>query len=161
MNVRDAQLRGFTRGKAALCALALVATAIVAQPAWAQLPPRPEEDGLEGASIQLWVEYPRNWPWGSVHWQQVVTAVEWRDGAYSWHQVEGWQGAPDQVHITQQLTVVALKTWWVAEDDLGTGPFRWTVRLAEGGDVLGTTEPFTLPMATGGMEIVEVLLHTP
>jgi hypothetical protein len=40
---------------------------------------------------------------------------------------------------------VGEKTWWVAETDLGKGPFRWVVYQGEGGMLLVTSEPFDLP----------------
>ena len=53
---------------------------------------------------------------------------------------------------------VGRKVWWVAERDLGTGPFRWIVRHGYGGDLLAQSETFNLPRAPGETMRVEVLL---
>jgi len=76
----------------------------------------------------------------------------------NWHDVEGWQGTLDSVATGEGGTVMGKKVWWVAERDLGTGPFRWVVTRDEGGRLLGTSEPFDLPGAVGATVTVEVSL---
>lgn len=118
--------------------------------------PRPR---LSGGQIDLHVQFPPTWPWDSVHWQDVWTVVQWQDTWGNWHDVEGWQGTLDKVVSTESGNdgdVVGQKTWWVAESDLGKGPFRWTVYQSEGGQLIGASEPFQLPDFNGGVTAVTV-----
>ena len=80
--------------------------------------------------------------------------VQWQDPyTGKWRDVVGWQGTFDGVEDK-----VGKKTWWVADGDLGTGPFRWRVYRTKGGSLLGTSEPFDLPGAAGAAVTVEVVL---
>ncbi|MCB0214368.1 MAG: hypothetical protein KDJ52_33825 [Anaerolineae bacterium] len=60
--------------------------------------------------------------------------VQWLGADGNWHDVEGWQGP-----------VQTSNRWWVAAKDFNTGPFRWAVFDGPGGELLGTSESFTLP----------------
>jgi hypothetical protein len=151
------------------CALLVIATL----PAWVQaegydLPPRPptatptpsppEKPGngarsseQAGAWIELHCQLPAESP--SLDWPELWTAVQWQDTGGRWHDVEGWQGTLDKV-----ANGVGSKVWWVAERDLGTAPFRWTVRHGYGGDPLAESESFYLPGTAGETMQIEVLL---
>ena len=72
--------------------------------------------------------------------------------------MQGWQGTLDRVEAEDGSDVVGYKTWWVGEDDLGKGPFRWLVYQSEGGRLLATSEPFDLPGSGGATVVVEVSL---
>jgi len=96
--------------------------------------------GASGASIQLCLHFPDEGL--SFSWQALWTTVQWQDAQGQWHDVEGWQGTLDEVQ-----NGVGKKVWWVAEKDLGAGPFRWTVYRREGGEQLAESEPFYLPHA--------------
>lgn len=106
------------------------------------LPPRPTPAPAEatpprGAEIELHVE-------GII--EGIWTIVQWEDAMGNWHDVGGWQGTLDEGNI---------KTWWVGETDLGTGPFRWLV--TQEGNVLGISDAFYLPAFTGKKMSVLVL----
>ena len=155
------------------CGIVCALLVIVALPAWVQaegtdLPPRPptatpatfppDKPGTgaraveqAGAWIELYVQPPADSP--SLSWPELWTAVQWQDTGGRWHDVEGWRGTLDVV-----TNGVGSKVWWVAESDLGTGPFRWIVRQAYGGDLLAGSESFHLPGAAGEIMRVEVFL---
>jgi hypothetical protein len=152
-----------------VCALLVVA----ALPAWVQaggtdLPPRPptatpatfppDRPGTgakaavqAGAWIELHFQPPARSP--SLSWPELWTAVQWQDTGGRWHDVEGWRGTLDGV-----ANGVGIKVWWVAQSDLGTGPFRWIVRRGFGGDLLAGSESFHLPVTSGETTLVEVLI---
>jgi len=117
--------------------------AVRAMPA---LPPRPT-----GAPT-----FPASWPGTEVHWQTPWATVEWQDAQGDWHLVEGWQGQFDTVEVTE--AVVGVKSWWLAPELYGAGPFRWVVYAERGGDVLARSVPFTLPGAGGQTTSVAVRL---
>lgn len=103
--------------------------------ALAELPPRPEpvtvsdvETIIVGAEIQLVVPE---------EYAGAYTVVQWQDGLGDWHDVEGWRGELDNNGLT--------KTWWLASEHFGTGPFRWQVFTEIDGDLLATTADFTMP----------------
>ena len=73
------------------------------------------------------------------------TVVQWQDALGDWHDVGGWQGTLDAGDT---------KTWWVAREDYGKGPFRWA--LAQDGELLAASESFYLPDSDG--QIVKVLM---
>ena len=152
----------------AACALLVVAGLAVAglvgplQTASADLPPRPtpvtptstpapKPRKPAGAWIELQVRLPASDP--SLTWQQLWTTVQWQDLNGGWHDVEGWRGTPDSM-----VNGVGIKVWWVAQNDLGTGPFRWVVHRGQGGEYLAEGDPFNLPQAVGTTVAVEVLL---
>jgi len=80
---------------------------------------------------------------------QVWTIVQWQDYFGAWHNVDGWQGT---------LDVGNQKLWWVADKDLGTGPFRWVVYQGQAGPSLAVSEPFHLPDLSGRKVQVDVTL---
>jgi hypothetical protein len=71
--------------------------------------------------------------------------VQWQDPQGKWHDVEGWQGTLDEVQVGQDGTVTGYKTWWLGEENMGKGPFRWQVYRGKGSKLLATSEPFDLP----------------
>ena len=114
----------------------------------ADLPPRPStptpvptsapRTSVEGAFIELQIENAPSGAW---------TVVQWQDGLGGWHDVEGWQGTLDDADS---------KLWWVAPEDLGSGPFRWQVLTAPEGEVVGLSEAFMLPDEEGVFQTVTV-----
>ena len=128
-----------------------------------------EEPG--GAYIELWAEFPSNWPWHKRHWQDLWTIVQWQNEA-GWHNVIEWQGTLDRITIDKadcsnplcterDDLVTGYKRWWVSDDDLGDRPFRWQVYDRRGGRLLVTSEIFDLPDAVHRIRIVEVTLPLP
>ena len=106
----------------------MVMVALPASPAHA-LPPRPspaQASAPVGGRIILTVS-------GTTS-QMLWAEVEWQDPQGKWHSVDGWKGMFD-----------ATQEWWVGEDDLGTGPFRWLVYDGSGGTLLASSEAFDLP----------------
>lgn len=127
-----------------------------AQAASSALPPRPTPvtptptavsvvSSNGGASIQLSVKTASNW--------SLWTEVQWQDTLGGWHSVEGWRGQLDSVS-----NGIGLKTWWVAPDDFGKGPFRWQVYQSVGGILLTTSGSFNLPAANRTLVTVDVEL---
>ncbi len=124
--------------------------AALQMPGWAQaasfsLPPRPSTPTAApapGGTIQLQARQPQPGAW---------TVVEWQDALGSWHAVTGWQGSFDWIS-----SGIGFKTWWVALEDLGKGPFRWRVYWSGSGKILATSAPFNLPAASRVMVTVEV-----
>lgn len=138
-----------------------VAIVFLARPALAQLPPRPEPESPNGPAsaggqVMLRVQFPQDWTWESVHWQDLWTVVQWQDEWGDWHDVEGWQGTLDTVEIGKDETVVGHKTWWVGPGELGKGPFRWLVYQGKSDALLTASAPFDLPASRGGVVKVEV-----
>lgn len=86
-------------------------------------------------------------------WQALWTGIQWQDAIGAWHDVDGWQGALDEI-----ARGVGKKTWVVAEGHLGSGPFRWLVYARQGDDVVAASQPFYLPSAAG--DIYEVRVAT-
>ncbi len=132
------------------------------QPTFAPPPspePRPAEDKAPaGALIELHIHFARQ---GSSSGDgftpatasQLWTVVQWQDNSGGWHAVEGWQGAPDQV-----AGGTATKVWWLSATQLGQGPFRWAVLENYGGQRLGLSAPFSLPLQVGERLEIEVTL---
>jgi hypothetical protein len=119
---------------------ALVSPIWAARPALAQAlaeaPPAPAtvellDPSLSGAFIELAAEPVRPNLW---------TRLQWQDAAGQWRDIEGWQGSfnPDQRVL-----------WYVGAEHLGAGPFRWLVEDSQGGERLGTSQPFHLPSQGG------------
>ena len=99
-------------------------------------PPMPSQAAparFTGGFIELRAQFPQAWQWKRSHWQELWTVVQWQDDKGAWRNVEGWQGSLDEVVTDEGGTVVGHKTWWVAKDDLGRGPFRWRVYRSQGG----------------------------
>jgi len=132
-----------------------------AQPTKQALPDRPTpEPGtrpdsksrvLDGGFIELQVQLNRAWTPMEQSWQELWTVVQWQDHVGGWQDVEGWQGTLDGVDGD-----VARKVWWVSDDDLGTGPFRWVVYQGRDGDLLIRSESFDLPRQPGEVVVVDV-----
>jgi hypothetical protein len=99
-----------------------------------------DRDELVGAHIELQVSSAPPGAW---------TVVQWQDYAGDWHAVEGWRGT---------LEAGERKRWWVAHKDFGTGPFRWALYGSQGGQLLGTSDPFYLPDAANEMMSVVISL---
>ncbi len=111
----------------------------------------------EGGTIDMKASFSSDWPWDQMMWQDVWLEVEWTDGE-TWFLVDGWKGNLDSID-QEDGTWVGHKAWWVAEHDLGTGPFRWLVYDKEGGSLLVTSDEFTLPAGTGLSTVVTVELN--
>jgi hypothetical protein len=123
----------------------LVALAWLAAPAGSAvqaLPPRPtpvltttptavpSTYVREGGLIELHIHPVQTGLW---------TLVQWQDARGQWHDVDGWQGTVDDT----------LQVWWVAPRDFGKGPFRWRIHQSYGGQLLATSQSFSLPQRTG------------
>lgn len=144
----------------------LLLVALAPGPALA-LPPRPTAQPTATptpqptpvmAPLELRVEFPPDWPWASVHWQDLWTVVQWQDAQGAWHDVEGWQGTLDDVVSGEAGAIMGCKGWWVAQADLGKGPFRWVVAQGKDRPALATSALFNLPGADGVGVTVQVTL---
>jgi len=154
-------LHGCTLVGLALVILATQLTAVQAGPhRLPPLPPRPTPvqpaPRFTGGFIELRVRFPQAWPWKGTHWQNLWTVVQWQDDRGVWHGVEGWQGSLDEVVTGEDGTVVGHKAWWVANDDLGKGSFRWQICRDRQGAPVGTSETFDLPSQRRVRTTVEV-----
>ena len=128
----------------------------------AALPPRPTPESrpghapemlMNGAAIDLHVQFAPGWRWARFPWQELYTLVQWQDSQRIWHDVEGWQGTLDDI-----VDGEGRKVWWVADADQGAGPFRWLVYDRYRGKVLAASAPFHLPEASNQVVIVQVQL---
>ena len=115
----------------------------------------------KGATILLHVWFPATWPWDEVDWQELWTEVHWQDEKGGWHKVEGRQGGLDGATSGTDGKVTGNMGWWVAESELGRGPFVWLVYSDKGGSLLAKSEPFYLPGSKGSTEHVDVSLGSP
>ena len=129
-----------------LVLVAVMSTGLQAAPA-EKLPPRPTVKARQvprpqprGGLITLIAS-----PMAPGLW----TEVQWEGQPGAWYDVDGWRG-----HFNRDELV----TWWVAQDDLGTGPFRWLIYESEGGELLAISDLFDLPAAGGAMVTVKVSL---
>jgi hypothetical protein len=104
--------------------------------------------------IELRVQLSQDWSQGEMDWQGLWTVVQWQDSQERWHDVAGWQGTLERLISGEQGT--GIKTWWVGESDLGTGPFQWLVYRERNGPLLARSEPFYLPRRAGEMVTVQV-----
>jgi hypothetical protein len=113
-------------------------------------PASPSGPPPAGGLIELHLQFP-----GSISypWQELWTMVQWQDEKEVWHDVEGWQGTLDEIE-----NGVGTKTWWVDEDDLGKGPFRWVIHRDVNSRPLVTSEAFDLPTRKGRTAAVEASL---
>jgi len=153
---------------AGLCVtLVIVLLPLAAQAAPAAIPPVPTRPPTptptpiasasaqaappDGSRIELRVKFSDTWPEVGMQWQDLWTVVQWRDDRGYWHNVEGWQGTLDEVQDG-----VGEKVWWVAEADLGKGPFRWLVYQERDGRLLVASDSFYLPSDVGRVALVEV-----
>jgi hypothetical protein len=140
-----------------------------------ELPPRPTPEpaptlpttetskgGESLASIALYATFPSTWPWYHLHGQQLLTVVQWQDEDGFWHDVEGWRGGFDRFDVNVDGSAVGIKTWWLAEQNFGAGPFRWIVyRDADRTQRLVTSEVFDLPGRDGSQHVVSLDLPVP
>jgi hypothetical protein len=94
-----------------------------------------------------------------VEWQALLSGGSDPTVVDGWHVTEGWQGTPDEIFVDGDGTLLATKTWWVAPDHLGRGPFRWVVYATRGGAPLATSQPFYLPDAAGQTLTVQLALQ--
>jgi hypothetical protein len=111
----------------------------------------------EGGTIEMKASFSSDWPWDQMMWQDVWLEVEWTDGE-TWFSVDGWKGNLDSIDQEDGVWV-GQKAWWVAKDDLGTGPFRWLVFDHEGGNLLVTSDEFNLPAENGQSTMVNAALN--
>jgi hypothetical protein len=145
-------------------ALAVIAGVVVilglvtgpAQTTQADLPPRPtppaeSHSDLSGAPIELRVRFSQAAQ--AARWQELWTVVQWQDAFGSWHDVEGWKGALDEISGGE-----GKKVWWVYQRDLSKGPFQWSVYQSPSGKLLARSEPFYLPGADGRVVRMSVTL---
>jgi hypothetical protein len=97
----------------------------------------------DGAFIELQAQSLRGGLW---------TQVQWQDALGAWHDVDGWRGtfSEDEQRVL----------WYVSEQLLGAGLFRWQVFERRGGALLTTSLPFYLPVSKGQILEVEVNLPT-
>lgn len=110
------------------------------------LPPRPtatavpaQNPKIKGAQIILQIE-------GELS-SEIWTIVQWQDAQNAWHDVSGWQGTLDADNQ---------KTWWVGEEHLGAGPFRWMVH---GDNFTELSDDFFLPDHASEKLVVIVTLE--
>jgi hypothetical protein len=108
-----------------------------------------------GGLIELRVQFPRDGI--DFQWQELWTIVQWQDEFGHWHNVEGWQGSLDKVTEKNEM-IVGRKTWWLASDLFGKGPFRWMVYRVQKGKLVGESESFYLGECPGKTVIVETTL---
>lgn len=113
---------------------------------YAELPERPEpvtvSDSPEGAQIKLVVTSElAGSEWTAVEWQDPITG-DWNVIAN-----DGWQG---------DLASDGVQYWWVGNDLFGDGPFRWLVYDEKGGDVMYTSESFSMPEVNNQLVTVTV-----
>ena len=158
-------LTGSLMAACVLGLLALTLLPVLVQAAPEGLPPRPAtptptvpasspaKSGPDGASILLEITFGDDWPERGLAWQDLWTVVEWQDEDGSWHVVEGWQGGVNKVSGHTGWAV-----WWLANDLLGRGPFRWVVYEHQDGPVIAVSDPFRLPSDRGGIVTVETSL---
>ncbi len=106
--------------------------------------PTPPPTTPPGAFIELRMTPPDPTLW---------TQVEWQDGLGAWHRVDGWQGTLDAVE-----GAVGIKRWWLDSSHFGQGPFRWVALREREGEMVATSEPFTLPTAVYGLTIVPLAI---
>ncbi len=155
--------------------IAFTLIGLALNPALAEaLPPRPEPEATEtpsptpdskasdsrpdGGYIELNLQFPSGWPWHTTHWQELWTTVQWQHPDGSWRDVEGWRGTLDDIAIEENDAVMGQKRWWVSEDHLGQGPFRWVIALKDDDALLAASDPFLLPAAPKRTTTVEVAL---
>jgi hypothetical protein len=77
----------------------------------------------------------------------IWTQIEWQGGDGNWHPVPGWRGYTSKGGAIR---------WYVEQNDLGKGPYRWHLFLYEDGDDLAVSEPFYLPRTAGGQTTTKV-----
>lgn len=121
----------------------------------ATVPKPPSVPAPSGGLIELRVQFPQDGI--DFQWQELWTIVQWQDAFGYWHNVEGWQGSLDKVTGENEM-LVGRKTWWLASDLFGKGPFRWMVYRVQEGKLVAESESFYLPECAGRTVIVETAL---
>lgn len=112
----------------------------------------------QGARVHLQAHFSQNWPWDTMHWQEDLwLKVQWLDAEGTWQDVEGWQGTLDA--IQQQEDWMGVKEIWLADAQLGTGPYRWQVYVKESDHLLTTSDPFYLPSKGGDLMALDMMLE--
>ncbi len=107
-----------------------------------------------GGTAKLYVQFPQDWPWGEINWQDLWTVVQWQDVQGDWHDVDGWQGGLDEISES-----TGQKTWWFSKTLAGQGPFRWLVYRNPGGKLLAESESFYLPSYANEARRIKVLIE--
>lgn len=120
----------------------------VATPAPTSLPPAQFPTVI--ASIELRVRFGSK----GMAWRDLRTVVQWQDKSGDWHAVDGWRGALDEFVGGEGRQV-----WWVAENDFGSGPFRWAVTDGQSGQPIAVSNSFSLPARRNEKVIVEMMLE--
>lgn len=92
-------------------------------------------------------------------WPYLWTVVQWQDLLGNWQDVKGWRGTLDEVVCGEDGRLVGRKVWWVAQADLGKGPFRWQVYQDREGSLFITSEPFYLPGPGAAMQMLYTILR--
>ena len=132
------------------------------------LPPRddattPVEAGAvvpngEGARVHLQAHFSQDWPWDTMHWQEDLwLKVQWQDDKGVWQDMEGWEGTLDA--IQQKEDWMGMKEIWLADAQLGTGPYRWQVYVKDSERLLTTSEEFYLPSKGGDLVELDMMLE--
>jgi LysM repeat protein len=105
-----------------------------AEPAADVLPRQLGQSSVDtkGAWIELRVHPLREGLW---------TQVQWQDPLGHWYDVDGWKGTFSE----KEQSVL----WYVGEELLEKGPFRWQVFEHREGALLATSLPFNLPDEQG------------
>jgi hypothetical protein len=144
-----------------LLALLLPAFAQAAPSALPPRPPTPTPTHLPPvnlptvmAAIELHVRFGVKWSWGTMTWRDLRTVVQWQDRLGGWHAVDGWRGALDEFTDGEGRRV-----WWVAENDFGSGPFRWAVTDGKSDKPIAVSNSFNLPARRNERVIVEIMLE--
>lgn len=121
-------------GRILFCLACFCLIALYPSSVFADLPPRPippsepqsepqshpaEVDQIEGAKIVLILPAEDHPTINQTSW----TTVQWQDKHGKWHDVAGWQGTPTFNPEAHQWEV----EWWVGEENLSAGPFRWVI----------------------------------
>ncbi len=136
-------------GRISFCFACFCLIALTPSTVFADLPPRPippakpqsqpaNVDPIQGAKIVLVMpvdDYP------NIN-QHSWTTVQWQDEHGIWRDVTGWQGTPTFNSKMHRWEV----EWWVGEENLSAGPFRWVIESKEA--ALNNklfTQPFQLP----------------
>jgi hypothetical protein len=114
-----------------------------------------------GGFIQLEVRFPTTWWRGGIPWQDLWTEVEWLHEKGYWLDVKGWQGGLNSVAAADDGGVIGRQTWWVSQEHLGKGPFRWRLYRKQGSWLMATSQSFYLPENVGETITIELELLWP
>jgi len=131
------------------------------------LPPRENEAPVntepvqatgEGARVHLQAHFSQDWPWDTMHWQEDLwLKVQWLDDEDNWQDVDGWQGTLDAIQQVDDW--MGMKELWLADEHLGTGPYRWQVFDQHDDHLLATSDEFYLPNQSGELMEVDMMLQ--